>query len=80
MKEYSVTCIDFEGRMTDGADLKEPMYGHDYYMDYKPSLDEVKTSCGDLWQYVRYVVITEMPLYAETSDDFVEEIIKNEDF
>lgn len=78
--EYMVTCVTFENNEIDGADFKNPLYGHDYYMDYKPKLSEIKSAYGKGWEDVKEIYITTMPENAETSDDYIEEKIINKDF
>ena len=79
-KEYMITCQTFENELIDGSDFDSPLYGKDYYMEYKPSIKEIKSAYGKGWEYIKYIVITEIPENAKTSDDYTEEIIKNEDY
>lgn len=78
--EYEVTCKTFEGALIGGEEFENPLYGTDYYMDYKPSIQEIKKAYGKGWEYVTEIYITTIPENAETSDDYIEEVFKNEDY
>ena len=75
-KEYCVTCKTFENYLIDGADFDSPLYGHDYYMNYKPTIKEIKKAYGKGWEFVTTIIITE---FSENGEQ-VEEVIKNEDY
>ena len=70
--EYMVTCVTFENNEIDGADFESPLYGHDYYMDYKPALSEIKNAYGQGWEDVKEIYITTMP---ENEERTLEEVL-----
>lgn len=77
---YYVTCITFENERIDGADFDNPLYGHDYLMEYKPTLEEIKRAYGKGWEYVKKIIIGTVPEDDQTNDDYTEEEFINKDY
>ena len=68
--EYLVNCKTFEGNIIDGSEFDKPLYGSDYYMDYKPTLVEIEKAYGKGWDLVTEVNIATIPENVETSEDY----------